>query len=82
MTLSSALLLTITAVLAKARHQGSTGLYTGRRSLACVDRVDGVPVFGVSILFVVVLDMIEQVMHGWRGLTTIINGLRYFGRLV
>ena len=74
-------MLTITAFLAKARHQGSTGLYTGRRSLACVDRVDGFPVIGVSIFVVKALDMTEQVMNGWS-LTTVSNGLRYFRRLV
>ena len=74
-------MLTIIAVFAKARHQGSTGLNAGRRSLACVDRVDGFPVFGVSSFVVVALDMIEQFMHRWS-FTTITNGLRYFGRLV
>ena len=82
MTLSSALLLTITAFLAKARHQGSTGLYTGRRSLACVDRVDGVPVIGSSILFVKGLNVIEKVVYGWSLTIAVMKGLWYLGRLV
>jgi len=81
LTLSSAPVLTITAFDAKARHQGSTGLYTGRRSLARVDRIDGVPVMGVSLLFAKVLDVIKKVMDG-GSLTAAANGLRHLGRLV
>ena len=82
MALSSALVLTITACVAKARHQGSTGLYTGRRSLACVDRVDGFPVIGSSILGVKGLNVIEKVVNRWSTTIAVIKGLWNLGRLV
>ena len=49
LALSSAVWLTITAGFAVVRHQGSTGPYTGRISLACVDRVDGFPVIDLIV---------------------------------
>ena len=84
MALSSALVLTITACVAKARHQGSTGLYTGRRSLPCVDRVDGFPVIGSSIFGFGVkgLNVIEKVVNRWSLTIAVIKGLWYLGRLV